>query len=223
MVNEIEATFANGGYRSKESIEGSISDAYDAYLRLAKPYDTNPSLAPSQLDESRARSLMVALANLGERARSYGITLNPEMEQIVRGAQANRANVSLMDTYGSQVGGGTLSARQTTRSTSVSYQARETFFAANPHLRGQVWVHHSIEWNVMNLYPGRFTLSEIQSLNNLRGIPNAQNSSLHLSQIRLEWNTFYRNNPNATRQQIIDQATRIDARHGGSFNPPLKK
>jgi hypothetical protein len=215
VVNEIEATFANGGYRSKESIEGSISDAYDAYLRLAKPYDTIPSSIPSPLDESRARSLMVALANLGERARDYGITLNPEMERIVRGAQANRANVSLMDTYGNQVGGGTLSARQIQRNsmqrTPSAGNYRDLFRANRPDTPPSYQVHHSLP----QAYADRMAAAgiNIHELQYLRGI----DVPTHIT-ITNMWRTFNnQHGGNPSIPQIQTFARQIDQQFGSKF------
>ncbi|MBI3757350.1 MAG: hypothetical protein HY267_05175 [Deltaproteobacteria bacterium] len=76
------------------------------------------------------------------------------------------------------------------RAASTDYRA--TFLAANPELEGQVVVHHAVEQQVLTRYPGVVSEAEMHSLENLRGIPNAINSSLHLSQIRIEWNSFYR-------------------------------
>jgi hypothetical protein len=71
-------------------------------------------------------------------------------------------------------------------------------------------------------YPGIVTDAEMHSLENLRGIPRHLNSELHLKQIRREWNRFYEENLTATRQQLLQKATEIDARYGAQFNPPIK-
>jgi hypothetical protein len=62
----------------------------------------------------------------------------------------------------------------------------------------------------------------MHSLENLRGIPRHPNSELHLGQIRREWNRFYKENLMATRQQLLQKATKIDARYCSQFNPPIK-
>jgi YD repeat-containing protein len=105
------------------------------------------------------------------------------------------------------------------RATSTNYRA--TFFEANPGLEGQVVVHHAVEQQVLTRYPGVVTEEQIHSLENLRGIPNEVNSDLHLSQIRREWNQFYRQTPNATQEQLLQKATEIDTKYGSQFNPPL--
>ena len=63
----------------------------------------------------------------------------------------------------------------------VSTDYRATFFHANPELQGKVIVHHAVEQQVLKRYPGVVTEAEIHSLENLRGIPKALNSDLHLS------------------------------------------
>jgi hypothetical protein len=98
---------------------------------------------------------------------------------------------------------------------------KKTFFDANPDLEGQVVVHHAVEQQVLNRYPNLLTDAEIHSLDNLRGIPKDINSDIHLSQIRKEWNGFYKNNPNPTKQDLLDFAEHIDNMFGSQFNPPI--
>ncbi|MCD0442250.1 hypothetical protein LO763_01245 [Glycomyces sp. A-F 0318] len=106
------------------------------------------------------------------------------------------------------------------KATSHDYKAN--FFGKHPHLKGKVVVHHAVEQQIMKRYPGRFTASELHSLQNLRGIPKGQvNSRVHLSEIRKEWNQFYKDHPNATRQQILDHATKVDLKLGSNFNPSV--
>ena len=102
----------------------------------------------------------------------------------------------------------------------ASNDYRGTFFAANPELEGQVVVHHAVEQQVLTRYPGVVSDAEMHSVENLRGIPKEVNSDVHLSQIRREWNQFYRQNANPTQQQLLDKATEIDTKYGSQFNPP---
>ncbi len=104
-------------------------------------------------------------------------------------------------------------------SPAVSNNYRRVFFDAHPDLKGKVVVHHAIEQNVLDNYPGLFTADELHSLANLRGIPKSNNPKLHLSRIRREWNAFYRAFPNATRDEIIAKVAEIDRRFGSQFNP----
>ena len=62
---------------------------------------------------------------------------------------------------------------------------------------------------------------EINSIENLRGIPIDLNSDIHLSKIRKEWNAFYKETPNPTKQQVLDKAAEIDLMFGGLFKPPV--
>lgn len=96
---------------------------------------------------------------------------------------------------------------------------RTTFFEANPELEGEVVVHHGVPQKTLKAYPDKITESEIHSLENLRGIPKELNSDLHLRQIAKEWTQFYRANPSATREQLLQKATEIDRKYGGWFKP----
>jgi pretoxin HINT domain-containing protein len=98
---------------------------------------------------------------------------------------------------------------------------RQTFKAANPGVdMSDIVVHHAIEQQVIKRYPELFTKAEINAIDNLRGIPKAINNDVHLSQIRKAWNEFYRNHPNATREEVIAEMNRLDEKFGSQFNPP---
>src|SRR3954454_3997782 len=99
---------------------------------------------------------------------------------------------------------------------------RDTFFLAHPDLRGNVVVHHAVEQQVQVRYPGVVSDSKLHSLDNLRGIPKEINSDVHLSEIRKEWNRFYRTHPEPTQQQLLDKATEIDDKYGTQFKPPVR-
>jgi transcriptional regulator with XRE-family HTH domain len=71
-------------------------------------------------------------------------------------------------------------------------------------------------------YPGMFTSSEINSLENLRRIPVAVNREVHLSRIRILWNGFYRTNAGATRRDVLDYATFVDDFFGDMFDPNIR-
>jgi hypothetical protein len=36
-----------------------------------------------------------------------------------------------------------------------------------------------------------------------------------------EWRRFYKANPNATREQLLQKATEIDLKYGRFFKPPV--
>ena len=105
---------------------------------------------------------------------------------------------------------------------SITKNYKKTFFEANPLTQGNVVVHHAVEQQVQRRYPGLVSNSEMHSLDNLRGIPKAINSDVHLSQIRKEWNRFYKLNPNPTKQQLLDKATEVDNILGNLFNPKIR-
>jgi hypothetical protein len=82
-------------------------------------------------------------------------------------------------------------------------------------------VHHAVEQQVLKRYPGLFTKPQLDSIGNLRGIPNEINGELHLSFIRRAWNRFYSNYPNATTTDIEHYADVIDRFVGFKFKPPI--
>lgn len=105
---------------------------------------------------------------------------------------------------------------------SASTNYRKTFFDAHPDLQGTVIVHHGVEQQVLDRYPGVITESELHSLENLRGIPKGTNSETHLSAIRREWNRFYEAHPTATKEELLEKATEIDEKYGHLFDPPIR-
>ena len=60
---------------------------------------------------------------------------------------------------------------------------RDVFFKYNSKLKGKVVVHHSVEQQILTKVEtrGLFTYEEINSIENLRGIPKDVNADLHLS------------------------------------------
>jgi hypothetical protein len=99
---------------------------------------------------------------------------------------------------------------------------RRTYFETYPGLEGKVVVHHAVEQQALKRYGGEVSAREMHSLENLRGIPKTDNPKLHLKQIRREWDAFYREHPNATREQLLEHATRIDDKFGHLFDPPVR-
>lgn len=102
---------------------------------------------------------------------------------------------------------------------------KKVFFDQNPDLKGQVVVHHGVEQQVLTRpeTKGLFTPEEIHAYDNLRGIPNQVNSDIHLSKIRKDWNKFYKENPNPTKDQLLEKRVEIDQKYGEQFNPPINK
>jgi len=98
---------------------------------------------------------------------------------------------------------------------------RRTFFKQNPNLKGNVVVHHRIEQQVLKNYPNLFTIEELNTIGNLRGIPKDLNNQLHNSFIRRAWDRFHINNPNASAEEIINYADIIDSFVGGHFLPNI--
>lgn len=103
---------------------------------------------------------------------------------------------------------------------------RDSFFKEYPELKATkgIHVHHAIEQQVLERYPGLFTPQEINDVKMLRGIPNKLNSDLHNSRIRKEWNDFYEKYPpgKATREDFLRKAKEIDDKLGKDFLPKGK-
>ena len=83
-------------------------------------------------------------------------------------------------------------------------------------------VHHGIEQQTLEKYPGLFSTDEIDGLENLRGVPSGINGPVHLGYIRQLWNEFYSLNPcgSATREDFLQQRGLIDEILGPWFTPP---
>jgi len=65
----------------------------------------------------------------------------------------------------------------------------------------------------------------MNSLENLRGIPQDINSEVHLKAIRKRWNDFYDANPdgpNMSKQKLLNFAKQIDNEFGHLFLPPIR-
>jgi RHS repeat-associated protein len=100
---------------------------------------------------------------------------------------------------------------------------RDTFFDANPTLNPSDFVvHHAVERQVLKKYPNLFSADELNALPNLRGIPKKSNSSLHLSDIRVLWNGFYKTHRAPTRAQVLNYATFVDDFLGGRMVPRIR-
>jgi hypothetical protein len=99
---------------------------------------------------------------------------------------------------------------------------RKTFSDANPKINMSDYViHHSVEQDVLNRYPGLFTVEEMHSIENLRGIRNEFDINLHKKVFRYEWDEFYKAHKTATRQQVLEYATELDKKYGHLFDPPI--
>ncbi|MCU1252851.1 MAG: fhaB 9 [Edaphobacter sp.] len=85
-------------------------------------------------------------------------------------------------------------------STAASERARANFDKVRPDLAKRVGVpaggqvHHAIELQVLDRYPGTFAEAELNGLANMRGVPPEleKRAQLHQSKIREVWNRYYR-------------------------------
>ena len=96
---------------------------------------------------------------------------------------------------------------------------RKTYFAANPTAKGEVFVHHGAEQQILKLYPGLLTPAKVHSIENLRGILKEHNNKVHLSQIRRDWDDYYANNPDPTEDELLDQVTKTDQKYNWAYWP----
>jgi len=100
---------------------------------------------------------------------------------------------------------------------------RKTFLEANPDINPKdVVVHHAIEQQALQYYKGSITRSQMNSIENLRGIPQSLNNTLHLRDIRNAWDDFYLSHPTATLDELLDYATELDDKFGHLFTPPIR-
>lgn len=104
---------------------------------------------------------------------------------------------------------------------------RGNFFGENPSADPSDWVHHAVEQNTMRNYPDAgITPGQMNSPENLRGIPDGINRDVHLSAIRKMWNQFYahyeRLGHPPTKAEMLDYATLIDDAFGDLFDPPVR-
>jgi hypothetical protein len=186
--------------------------------------ETNMPFGYGSADDQESVNVPSALDALDYFVMSQGLALGEGYAHCASGLNGNGDNLSPGQRAG-EFGKDTLRAGMLLSYMGVPIEDlflagyARLFFMAYPELRGQVWVHHAIEQQVLRRYPGTFTRQQIHSLENLRGIPKEINSRLHLSQIRREWNRFYKAHPTATAEEIRFQAARIDSLYGHEFMP----
>ncbi|MCW1916977.1 zeta toxin family protein [Luteolibacter sp. GHJ8] len=98
----------------------------------------------------------------------------------------------------------------------------KTFFAKHPDLEGKVWVHHAVEQQMSEKYGGPIPEEEMNSLENLRGIPIDLNTDLHLRMIRMDLNDLYSQFKGwPPKEELLRFARIIDQRYGHLYIPPI--
>jgi hypothetical protein len=88
-------------------------------------------------------------------------------------------------------------------------------------------VHHAVEQQVLQRYPGVITEAELHSLENLRGIPTGQAGiDLHQKELRTAWDDFYATmmmqGRNPTKTELLQFAKTLDNKFGKLFVPPIR-
>jgi RHS repeat-associated protein len=218
----------SGGYfypeHAKRFMDSTVEGAFGAVqsgIRAGEKAGLAVShLADGKLVEAVEDILSIA-GDTPEQALANGIAIAASggIMKLVKKPPVSRSHYDTQTTHPPALPAANNGARFGTAS-STNY--RGAFFEANPGLEGQVVVHHAVERQALTRFSGTVTEAQIHSLENLRGIPKAINSDVHLSQIRKSWNEFYRNNPSPTQQQLLDHATIIDDQFGHLFTPPLR-
>jgi hypothetical protein len=102
---------------------------------------------------------------------------------------------------------------------------RKVFFEGHPELmpfENAIVVHHAVEQQILEKYPGLFSPKELNELGNLRGIPKELDDLLHKTQLRKQWDTFYKSHAIPTREEVVDYAKSLDSELGHNFEPPVK-
>lgn len=119
---------------------------------------------------------------------------------------------------------------QTGFGSNTTRRYRDEFFADRRNRNSNAHViHHAIEQQVLRRYRNMrppITAAEMNSSQNLRGIPEHLNGDVHLSGIRRMWNQFYKHyddsNTTPTRQDLLDFANLVDDAFGDLFDPPVR-
>lgn len=100
---------------------------------------------------------------------------------------------------------------------------RDLFYETHPELQAikdTLEVHHKIPQQVLDNYPGMFSATEINSLDNLVGIP--KKSRVH-PEISKEWRRYIKDNPNATKQDVLQKAAEMDRKYLKHYRPRLEQ
>ncbi|MBA4049679.1 MAG: hypothetical protein C0464_01585 [Cyanobacteria bacterium DS2.008] len=99
---------------------------------------------------------------------------------------------------------------------------RDSFFNKHPGLipvADRITVHHAIPKWVLKEHPGLFTAKEINDIESLRGIYKSVNDELHNDKMHNAWRYFALNNPNPTRQDVLQMVETLDVKYGRLFIP----
>ncbi|TPL05313.1 hypothetical protein FJ938_15255 [Mesorhizobium sp. B2-4-14] len=101
---------------------------------------------------------------------------------------------------------------------------RKAYAQANPDVDiGELVIHHPAEQQLLKRALNFLSKKKINSVENLRGIPEYLNDILHLIVIRSENDEFHAKYPYPTEQQILDHSTMMDKKYGHNFVPPVGK
>lgn len=96
---------------------------------------------------------------------------------------------------------------------------REIYLQANPHYKNYSKpfdVHHRIPQDLLTRHPDWFSHKEIHGADNLVGIPRSTGAHKLVNQ---EWKKFWKDYPNATKQDLLNKVSEIDKKYGADYLP----
>jgi hypothetical protein len=118
-----------------------------------------------------------------------------------------------------------LPAVKTVSSATTSNNDRDLLLKTYPEylpFASELVIHHAVPPMVLETRPALFTLAEIHSIVNLRGICLSDQLSVHVP-IMAAWVEFLCAHQNASRKEIVDEAARVDKMWGSHFYPAIGK
>jgi RHS repeat-associated protein len=212
-------TYFQNGTSATTGLPGQSEQMYDPAQVTGNSY--NLVTMPTGWDFSYVSEHPLP-ANYGQTTAVPITQADVAMQQGDQYLKATAFGFAMLATDTEELAPEALAAREEGFGLATTSNYRKIFLDAHPELKGRVVVHHGVEQQALKLYPFEVSPQELNSLANLRGIPNNINSELHLSKIRAEWDEFYLENPFATQEQLLQQRAVIDAKYGHLFLPPVK-
>jgi hypothetical protein len=161
---------------------------------------------------------------LAKLAKKFGINMPPKDTYVFVGdkdavsAEAAAKRLGITSEQLRSLDEASLSAQKLERVPDY----RDAFFNRYPGLipvADRIFVHHGIPKWVLKEYPGIFTAREINDVESLRGIYRGLNDELHNTLMHNAWKKFLRDNPAATRRQVLLELEELDSKYGHLFVP----
>ncbi len=220
-----------GRFWTQDNYEGTNGDPFSLHKYLFSSASPINRIDPSGHEDLADLSIATSIANT-VNSTEVNIAFAVQ-DQLLYGGNAGAESLAIGAVV--QLGSpiilayaekfiGYLGGAFTSLGRTAELDYRKTFFGFFPALsqfEDRIFVHHAVEQQVLIKYPNLFSEEEINSIENLRGIPSPLNNTVHLSDIRKLWNDFYAAHPTATRQEVVEWANVIDGLYGYSFIPEI--